>query len=270
MRSSRISVSLVAIPVLLFCSSLLPSPALAQSPSSGSRAASSSTLDSDRSVSLKELPANLLADQKSIWLFPVSLVHGAHILPTIGIVGVTSAFVATDAHSAPPFRTTSDFSGFNDAFSGSNSAAIIVAVPAAIYGVGLIRKDSYAENSALLAAEALADGFLLDLPMKALTGRRQPLSYYGNGPYTGSFFNGSHNPFNSGGFYSGHAMASMAVATVLAHRYRHHRWVPFVAYGLAGAISFSRITTSNHFPGDVFLGGAMGFVIARYAVLPPR
>jgi len=268
MRSSSISVSLVAISVLLSGSSLLPAPALAQSP--GSPAASSSTPDSDRSVSLKELPGNLLADQKSIWLFPVSLVHGAHILPTIGIVGVTSAFVATDAHSAPPFRTTSDFSGFNNALSGSNSAAIIVAVPAAIYGVGLMRKDSYAENSALLAAEALADGFLLDLPMKAVTGRRQPLSYFGNGPYTGSFFNGSHNPFNSGGFYSGHAMASMAVATALAHRYRHHRWVPFVAYGLAGAISFSRITTSNHFPGDVFLGGAMGFVIARYAVLAPR
>jgi membrane-associated phospholipid phosphatase len=261
---------LVAISVLLFCSSLWSSPAPAQSPSSGSSAASPSTADSDRSVSLKQLPGNLLADQKSIWLFPVSLVHGAHILPTIGIVGVTSAFVATDSHTAPPFRTSSDFRGFNNAFSGSNSAGIIAAVPAAIYGVGLMRHDTYAENSALLAAEALADGFLLDLPMKAITGRRQPLSYSGNGPYTGSFFNGSHNPFNSGGFYSGHAMASMAVATVLAHRYRHHRWVPFLAYGLAAAISFSRITTSNHFPGDVFLGGAMGLVIAHYAVVPPR
>jgi membrane-associated phospholipid phosphatase len=106
--------------------------------------------------------------------------------------------------------------------------------------------------------------------MKAIAARRQPISYSGDGPYTGSFFNGSHNPLKSGGFYSGHAMASMAVATVLAHRYRRHRWVPFVAYGLAGAISFSRVTTSNHFPGDVVFGGAIGFVIARYAVLPPR
>jgi membrane-associated phospholipid phosphatase len=46
------------------------------------------------------------------------------------------------------------------------------------------------------------------------------------------------------------------------------RRFPFVAYGLARAISFSRITTSNHFPADVFFGGAMGFVIARYVVLP--
>ena len=240
-----------------------------QSTSTG-QSACPSVVDTDRAVSLKQLPFNFLADQKSIWLFPISLAHGEHILPTIGVVGVTSAFIATDAHSAPPFHTTNDFNGFNNAFSGTNTGAIIAAVPAAIYGVGLLRKDSYAQNTALLAAEAFADGVILNLPMKAVTARRQPLNYAGNGPYTDSFFNGSHNPFHDGGFFSAHAVASMAVATVIAHRYRQHRWVPFVAYGLAGAISFSRVTTSNHFPGDVVFGGTMGFVIARYAVLPPR
>jgi membrane-associated phospholipid phosphatase len=92
----------------------------------------------------------------------------------------------------------------------------------------------------------------------------------GNGPYSDSFFIESHNPFHSGGFYSVHAMAANSVATVIAHRYRSDRWVPYVAYGLAGAISFSRMTRSDHFPSDVFFGGAMGFVIARYAVLPAR
>ena len=96
------------------------------------------------------------------------------------------------------------------------------------------------------------------------------MQYAGNGPYTDSFFNGTHNPFHSGGFYSVHAMSATAVAAIIAHRYRRHRWVPFVAYGMAGAISFSRITGSNHFPSDVFFGGAMGLVIARYAVLPAR
>jgi membrane-associated phospholipid phosphatase len=222
----------------------------------------------DRSVSLKQLPGNILSDQKDIWLFPVKLAHGKHWWPTVGILGGSTALIATDAHTAPPFRTTTAFNGFNNAFSDTNSAAYIAAVPAVLYGVGWLRKDSYAEESALLAAEAVADGFLLDLPLKAVSARRQPLTYTGNGPYADSFFNGSHNPFHSGGFFSDHAMAATAVAAVIAHRYRQHRWVPYVAYGLAGAISFSRITTSNHFPGDVFFGGAMGFVIARYAVLP--
>ena len=260
---------LATVLIFFLLALIAPVPGLSQSaPTAGP--APQSSIDPDRDVSIKQLPANILADQKSIWLFPVSIAHGEHILPTVGVVGATAVFFATDAHSAPPFRTTTAFNGFNNAFSGTNSAAMIIAIPAVIYGVGLVRKDSYAQSSALLAGEAFVDGLLLELPMKAITARRQPLSYSGDGPYSGSFFNGSHNPFKDGGFYSGHTVAAMAVATVLAHRYRHHRWVPLVAYGLAGAISFSRLTTSNHFAGDVFFGGAMGFVIARYAVLPAR
>jgi membrane-associated phospholipid phosphatase len=226
--------------------------------------------DIGRSVSLRQLPGNLLTDQKAIWLFPTKVAKGKHIWPTIAIVGVTAGFVASDPYSAPPFRNTTSFSGFNRVFSGTNTGAFIAAVPAAMYGIGWIRKDSYAQQTALLAAEAFADGFLVDIPFKAITGRREPVSYTGNGPYADSFFNGTHNPFHSGGFYSLHAMGAMSVATVIARRYRSHRWVPFVAYGLASAISFSRITRSDHFPADVFFGGAMGFVIARYAVLPQR
>ncbi len=224
----------------------------------------------DRQVSLRTLPGNLLADQKEIWTFPGRLAKGKHWLPAIAIVGGTAALIATDPHTAPYFRTTDTFSGFNRVFSGTNTAAFIAAVPASIYAVGLIKKDSYAQSTALLAAEAFADGFALDLAFKGITGREQPLQYSGNGPYNDSFFNGTHNPFHSGGFYSVHAMSAFSVATVIAHRYRDHRWVPYVAYGVAGAISFSRITSSNHFPADVFLGSAMGFVIAHFAVLPGR
>jgi membrane-associated phospholipid phosphatase len=239
-------------------------------PTPSGTAAVTRTGSNNRDVSIRELPRNLLQDQKDIWIFPVKLAGGKHIWPTIGIVGVTAAFVATDAHSAPPFRMTNSFSGFNTAFSSTNTNMMIAAVPVALYGVGWLRKDSYAENTALLAIEAWADGSLLVLPFKAITARKQPLAYVANGPYTDSFFNGLHNPIHSGGFFSGHAIAAMAIATVIAYRYRDHRWVPYVAYGLAGAICFSRIGTSSHFPGDVVFGGAMGYVISRYLVLPAR
>jgi membrane-associated phospholipid phosphatase len=39
---------------------------------------------------------------------------------------------------------------------------------------------------------------------------------------------------------------------------------------MATAISLSRITSSAHFPSDVFLGAAMGYTISRYQVLRPR
>jgi hypothetical protein len=240
------------------------------SPTTSGAASAACCSDIGRSVSLRQLPGNLLADQKDIWLFPTKLARGKHIWPTIAIVGITAGFVASDPYSAPPFRNTTSFSGFNRVLSSTNTGAFIAAVPAAMYAIGWARKDSYAQQTALLAGEAFADGFLIDLPFKAITGRREPISYTGNGPYSDSFFQGTHNPLHSGGFYSLHTMGAMAVATVIARRYRSHRWVPFVAYGLAGAISFSRVTRSDHFPADVFFGGAMGFVIARYAVLPQR
>jgi hypothetical protein len=60
------------------------------------------------------------------------LAHGKHILPTVGVLGVTAGLIATDAHTAPIFRNTNSFNDFNNVFSGSNSTAIIAAVPAAI------------------------------------------------------------------------------------------------------------------------------------------
>jgi hypothetical protein len=221
-------------------------------------------------VSLGKLPKNILEDQKDIFLFPRQLARGKHWWPTVGVLIATAGLVASDPYTAPPFRTTSSFNGFNRAFSSTNTAAIIAAVPSAMYGVGWLRRDSYAKETALLAGEAIADGFLLDVASKGITGRKQPLDYLGNGPYTDSFFGGSHNPFHSGGFYSLHSMAAISVATVIARRYRNHRWVPFAAYGVAGVICFSRITLSDHFPADVFFGGAMGYVISRFAVLPAR
>ena len=271
-----------SLPILLTLSLLLSleaGPATGQAsvtappPGSGQNdsLAQQSHSQQDRTVSLRQLPGNILEDQKHIFLFPKELAKGKHWWPTIGVLGVTAGLVASDPHTAPHFRTTSNFNGFNRVFSGVNTAAVfITAVPAAMYGVGWMRKDSYAKETALLAGEAIADGFLLDIPFKGITGRKQPLSYAGNGPYSDSFFNGPHNPFHSGGFYSLHANAATAVATVIARRYRNHRWVPYVAYGVAGAISFSRISRNDHFPSDVFFGGAMGYVISRYVVLPAR
>jgi membrane-associated phospholipid phosphatase len=62
-------------------------------------------------------------------------------------------------------------------------------------------------------------------------------------------------------------MMAFSVADVFAQRYRHHKWVPYVAYSLATAISCSRVTTGAHFASDTFVGAALGFSIAHFDVL---
>jgi membrane-associated phospholipid phosphatase len=268
--SAVLAVSLFLIPQPRLAVAQESRPAAAPAPQVNASQPSSVSASTDRSVDLRSLPSNILKDQQDIFLFPVKVLKLHHVWPTLAVTGITAGLIASDPNTAPAFRTSNSFNGFNHVFSSTNAAAFIAAVPTLLYGVGRLRKDSYAQDTALLAGEAIADGFVLSIPFKAGTGRKQPLDYTGNGPYSDSFFAGSHNPFRSGGFYSVHAMAATALATVIAHRYRSHRWVPFVAYGLAAAISFSRITRSDHFPSDAFFGGAMGFFISRYVVLPGR
>ena len=58
-----------------------------------------------------------------------------------------------------------------------------------------------------------------------------------------------------------------SVATIVARRYGKHKWVPYVSYGVAALVGFSRITLSAHFVSDVFVGGALGYSVSRFAVL---
>jgi len=222
-----------------------------------------------RDVSWRKLPSNFLHDQKDIWTFPGKLAKGKHWVPTVAVVGITAALIAADAHDTPYFRRTSSFRDFNRAMSGRATGIEIIAVPAAFYFVGLARKDAYAQKTALFAAEALADSYVLYAAINATSRRLRPSDIAPNGNFSGTFFR-SQKHFTGSAFPSGHTIKAFAVATVIARRYRHHRWVPWVAYGVAGLIGFSRLTLQSHFPADIFLGAALGYSISRYAVLHGR
>lgn len=80
----------------------------------------------------------------------------------------------------------------------------------------------------------------------------------------------SRHVSSAGGFGSfplGHTVAAFSVATVFAERYRALRWVPSVAYGLAGVVALSRLNVQAHFPSDIFLGAALGYSISHFVVL---
>ena len=230
-------------------------------------AGNSANAPAERQVSERQLPANFLHDQKDLWLFPVQLAHGHHWLPTLVVIGVTSGLLALDAHDTAYFRRTSSFNGFNRVFAGNITMSEILVTPGAFYVAGLIGRDSYAKNTGLLAAEALADSTVLSVVMKGVTRRLRPSDIPPQGNFSDTFFRARQSPFSTS-FPSGHTIAAFSVATVVARRYgAKHRWVPWVAYGVGGIIGFSRVTLQAHFPSDVFLGAALGYAIARFDVL---
>ena len=245
---------------------------LPDDPSHASRlSADGNDSPSERKVSWRSLPKDFLHDQKDIWLFPTQLAKGRHWLPTLAIVGGTAGLIVADPHVMPYFQSHArNLDDLNDVFDSPITAAEVVVLPASLLVSGYARHDSYQTGTALLAGEAYADSAIVDLAIKAITRRERPSDIPPGGSFNNTFFNGSKSPFKGSSFPSGHAAGVFSVATVVATRYRHHRWVPWAMYGFATAISFSRVTTSAHFPSDVFLGAALGYTITRYEVLRPR
>jgi len=141
-------------------------------------------------------------------------------------------------------------------------------VPVTFYIAGLLDHDSYSSNTALLAGEAVFDAALVTMVLKDIDRRLTPGQVGPDGSYSDTWF---QNPQRSAGgfgsFPSGHTVAAFSVATVFAERYRSHRWVPWVAYGLAGVVGLSRLNVQAHFPSDIFLGAALGYSISHFVVL---
>lgn len=221
-----------------------------------------------RPISWKLMVPNILHDQKPIWTFPAKVARGRHWKPTAAFILATGGLVLLDPHDAPYFRRTNTFAGFNRDISGTNAALGTIIFPLSFYAVGLARHDSYATHTALLSGEAVADAEILTTVMKDIDRRLRPSDIPPNGDFTHTWFKSPGSPLRGdGSFPSGHMIAAFSIATIFADRYRNHRWAPWVAYGLAGLVGFSRITLQSHFPSDVFAGAFLGYTISHYVVL---
>jgi membrane-associated PAP2 superfamily phosphatase len=265
---------------LLFCAFVVPAPELCaqvdkpglpDTPSQSQLERHRDDPGSRREVSWRSLPKNFLQDQKGIWLFPAQLAKGRHWLPTLTISGLTAGLLVADPHAMPYFETHErNLDDINDVFDPLITTGEVIALPLSLMVAGYARHDTYQVSTALLAGEAYADVAVVDLAIKAVTRRKRPSDVAPGGSYHDTFFAGGKSPFKGSSFPSGHAAGVFSVATVVASRYRHHKWVPWITYGFATAISLSRVTTRAHFPSDVFLGAALGYTITRYEVLRPR
>jgi membrane-associated phospholipid phosphatase len=226
----------------------------------------------EREVSWRLLVPNLLQDQAQIWKFPVSVARGRHLKPTLAIIGITAAIAVSDERIMMPVRTTHAFDGFNGTLSGFNTATAMEVFPAAFYALALIRKDAYGQNTVLLAGEAVIDSEIVTTVLKDIDRRYRPNSVPPGGDLSASWFKQTKGSYigGMGSFPSGHTIAAFSIATVFADRYPHPVWHVWLAYGLAGLVGFSRVTTQSHFPSDVFAGAALGYAIAHYVVRHPH
>jgi len=222
----------------------------------------------DRPVSWKLLFPNIVSDQEGIWTFPARLAQGQSWIPTAAVLGTTAGLLALDPTEASYFRRTTSYHGFDNIFTGNATVIGTIAAPLSLYAIGLIRRDSKMQRTALLAGEAVADAEILTTVLKDGTKRVRPAAIPPHCNFSDSWFESSGSFLRgNGSFPSGHTIAAFSIATVVARRYGNHRWVPYAAFGMAALVGFSRLSLSAHFLSDVFIGGALGYSISRFTVL---
>ena len=222
---------------------------------------------SETAISPGQLVKYVVHDQKPIFTFPWRVARGNYWKPVLAVTLGTAALVATDPYTEPYFHDRSFNTYKTGALRGRNSTLAIMLTPAAFYVAGLAKHSTHAQNTGLLAAEAIADVQILSFAMKQAVGRLKPSDIPPDGNLRNTWFKYKGSISNGGSFPSGHAASAFAVATVISVRYRQHRWIPWVAYGAATAIALTRPADQAHFPSDIFMGAAMGYSISRFVVL---
>jgi membrane-associated phospholipid phosphatase len=195
---------------------------------------------------------NFLGDQRAIWTLPFHLhKHDARWLVPLGLS--TAALVTTDPYSADlSERRTRTKVSRDISYAGSPYGT--AAIAATFYLAGRATHNARARETGLLGAEAILDGYVVSIGLKAATQRPRPRESDGRG----EFFEGGRS------FPSGHAISSWSLATVIAEEYKDHPVVRFGAYGFAALVSAARYTGRSHFLSDVLVGSAVGYGIGRY------
>lgn len=212
--------------------------------------------DDKDAVTLRKIPINILKDQEAIWTSPARIREHdlAHLIP----LGLATTVTMTVDHQVMASARLDDVSLNNNAVTASNGLlGGFVAAPVIIYGLGHIHHDDHATEAGILAGEAMADSLVVDEVLKAVSMRERPTVDNAKG----KFFQSSVGLDSS--FPSTHSIIAWSSATVIASEYRGPM-TQLMAYGLATGASVARVLARQHFPSDVLVGSAVGWLVGRY------
>ncbi|HXJ42029.1 MAG TPA: phosphatase PAP2 family protein [Bryobacteraceae bacterium] len=203
----------------------------------------------------RKLLSNIWLDQKTIWTSPFHMTRDDAGW-WAGLGAITAAAIVTDRRTTHALENSAGQVRWGNNISKIGAVYTIAPEVAGFYLWGVVADNQKARETSVLAGEALLDGFIVVEVLKAAAGRNRPNA----AQHPGNFFDGGAS------FPSGHSLATFALASVIAHEYGNRKWVPWVAYGLAGVVGTARFGARQHYASDVIAGSAMGFFIGRYVV----
>jgi hypothetical protein len=207
-------------------------------------------------VTLAHAPIDILKEQGAIWTSPARIRD--RDLPLLLSLGLATTVAITADHQAMSSAKLDNTSLNNHSVTASNGLlGGLVAAPVAIYGMGHIHHDAHATETGILAGEAMVNSLIVDEVLKAATMRERPTVDGAKG----KFFQTSVGLDSS--FPSTHCIIAWSSASVIASEYPSPL-VQISAYTLATGVSLTRVLGKQHFPSDVLVGSAVGWMVGRY------
>ena len=200
-------------------------------------------------------------DDKGIFTSPLR-VHPKDTYWLAPLSAATGLAFAYDANAAQAVGVDPNRANTANKIADFGSFYATGAEGAGIYFIGLAQKNPKLAETGRLGAEAVIDSGTVTLVTKLISNRQRPQQGNGQGDF---WANGTSNWEWDSSFPSDHATASMALARVIAGEYPHW-YVMLPAYGFAESISISRLVANQHFPSDVLVGQAIGFLTGSYVL----
>jgi hypothetical protein len=214
-------------------------------------------------VTLDKIPRNILRDGAHIGVGPLYFRTGdlRWLLP---LATASAVAFETDTHTMTqvvsrnpgPAPEPTSFNNTNITVSDWMRDGFI-ATPVVMAGIGMAGHKERLRETGLLGSEAMVDAYVIDELVKIGTFRERPLVDNGRG----EFYIGSAGINSS--FVSGHSMIAWASAAVIAGEC-HSRWLQTGVYTAATGVSLARVLGQQHFPTDVLIGAAGGWLIGHY------
>jgi hypothetical protein len=193
---------------------------------------------------------HLVADQEEFFTEPArfrvkDLRWGAPLMAGTAALIASDSWLAKQVPDKPnQLKRSKDISNY--------SALSLVGVGGGAFLLGEVTHNDHLSEAGLLSGEAAINATAVSYLFKAVTQRPRPYQANGNG----TFFQGGSS------FPSEHSAAAWAIASVWSHEYPG-KLSQTLAYGLASAVTLTRVTGQQHFASDAAIGSLLGWYFGR-------
>ncbi|HEY6274284.1 MAG TPA: phosphatase PAP2 family protein, partial [Terriglobales bacterium] len=196
---------------------------------------------------------NFADDQRTLWTSPFKArIQDLNWL--VPMAGVTVGLMNADAELSSRISGTGTFTKHSSAAADAG-LAVLEGGTGSLYLLGKWKGDEHEQETGILAGEAALNSLVITETFQVLTRRQRPTDAAGLGLF------GKGPTFNSS-FPSLHAALSWSAASVLAHEYPGVL-TQVLSYTLASGVSLARVTGKAHFPSDVAVGSAIGWLVGQ-------